>query len=1384
MAETTSTARIRLALDGAGAVEQGLASVQERVGGLSQALAGLAGGVTLAGFAMLIKGAIDAGDEMSKLSQKAGLAAKDIAGLQLAAAQSGLDASGLQSSLGKLNKAIADSSPAFAAMGLSAKNASGSLKGSREVLGELADKFASYQDGAAKARLAQELFGKSGADMIPLLNGGASALEEFDKKAQQLGLTLSDETQKAAEQFNDQLDLIRAGSQGLWRQLATELLPTLNDIAAAMIESRSSSDSLAKILGKGLTIVLQTVAVLANNLVTALRLIGGEVMTIGKQLYALASLDMSKFNQLGDNWKEQAKKIREASDLFDKKLMGEQLSNMGRGQGFTDERLLGSAKSIREQTEAWKASAPVIQAAGDAASEAAKQYADLMSKINERIALSNQELAAGRQLSESEKQNIKLQEILTGEKNKLTQAQTQALGARAKEAEAAELAVTIQRAEIKNIEEISKLRQAAALKDYEGVEKAAQAEYQANVAKIKGIGDRITGLQDELEAEKLAINGNMSLAEAIERVTIARLEDKKALLLEGGTAYEDVQREIDKRRELLGVIADKAKFDEARSMWESVDKTAKSVFVNVFENGSDAFKRLGQTLKAAVLDLLYQMTIKKWIINIGASVTGSTSMASTGQGASGFLSSAGNLLGVGDTIAKVYSAVTGGFAALGDSVAFAAQDVGAWLMTNTTGVLNSAGSSIMQASGSLGTFASSAAGALGGMALNRGISGGYSTGSTMRTLQDIGTIAATAVFGPLGGLIAGAASGVFNRAFGMKAKEVTGEGISGNFSASGGADVQSYSTWFQKGGWFRSNKSGTNYASVSTELDQFLDAAIMMTAQATRQYAQVVGLSADAISGYNKAINISLKGLDQAGREKAIAAAISGFGEDLANLVLGEAGKALQRQGETAANALVRLASALGGVNDVLKSLGQRGLGSSLGGASSAQSLLDLFGGMDAYTQVAGQYLQGFYSEAERLALAQTRLREALAQVGVGVPSTLDAYRRLVEAQDLTTESGQRQYAGLLQLAPAFQEVTQAAEAAAQASQQEARAKIEALRASGKSISEWLVAVRSGAGSPAASLSSVRSQYLQSLNLARANDESGLSSVTSAADQYLAVARSQATTRTQFNAILAQVSSELSSLPAVKGIQAETLDLLQLINDSIGLVGGEQLNALDSVNAAVDTVGGYTSGTELNTTEALKAATRQIEALVFLNNDGLLAVSKNTAASLDYLAAMLDLLKNIDGSTAKTAANPVTVNQGGGGGGGIIGSVLSFFGFATGGVFDGQGIYDKPTPFLFGGDKLGVMGEAGPEAVMPLKRMGDGSLGVRSLPSLIYAGGSGGDSSAQMSALVTEMRALRLQVEELQANTRSTAVTSAKQARLLDRVTQGNDAIMTQQVTP
>jgi Ca2+-binding EF-hand superfamily protein len=265
----------------------------------------------------------------------------------------------------------------------------------------------------------------------------------------------------------------------------------------------------------------------------------------------------------------------------------------------------------------------------------------------------------------------------------------------------------------------------------------------------------------------------------------------------------------------------------------------------------------------------------------------------------------------------------------------------------------------------------------------------------------------------------------------------------------------------------------------------------------------------------------------------------------------------------------------------------------------------------------------------------------------------------------------------------------------------------------------------------------------------------------------------------EFERLDSNVDGLLNFDELTKGLKGIATDaqITRLI-ESVDVNGDGQLSALELVNAAVDTVGEYSGGTMENTASALKAATQQIEALVFMNNYGLMAVSKNTATALDYLKPMTDYLRNIDASTAKTAANPVVVNQSSGGGG-LIGKVLSFFGFASGGVFGGQGVYNTPTPFMFNGGQLGVMGEAGPEAVMPLERMADGALGVRALPSFIYSQQGTADQSAYLAVMVQELSALRAEVTDLRAETRATAVNTGKSQRLWERVTQNGDAMQT-----
>lgn len=141
----------------------------------------------------------------------------------------------------------------------------------------------------------------------------------------------------------------------------------------------------------------------------------------------------------------------------------------------------------------------------------------------------------------------------------------------------------------------------------------------------------------------------------------------------------------------------------------------------------------------------------------------------------------------------------------------------------------------------------------------------------------------------------------------------------------------------------------------------------------------------------------------------------------------------------------------------------------------------------------------------------------------------------------------------------------------------------------------------------------------------------------------------------------------------------------------------------------------------------------------------------------DIGQAWRDML--IDMAAQAAAANLGRKLFGSDGKSGWFAALSSFAGFARGGVFaPGQhvtafadgGILTRATPFMYGGGRLGVAGEAGPEAVLPLRRGSDGKLGVAGgggtvVNYFVQAGVSRGElvAALQMSAHETHARVMR-----------------------------------------
>jgi hypothetical protein len=224
-------------------VKQNLSGVNSAVLGMKGMLAGLTPILAGVGFARLGKDAIDAADQINKMSQKVGVSVESLSTLKYAAELSDVSLESLGTGLKKLSVNMLDTQTgtgeakdAFKALGISVTDTRGNLKGTEDVLLELAERFSGMEDGAGKTALAVKLFGRAGAELIPFLNQGRSGIAALTAEAEKLGIKMSGETAKAAETFNDNLTSLRTAVDGTARAMVNPLLPALIDITNQMKE--------------------------------------------------------------------------------------------------------------------------------------------------------------------------------------------------------------------------------------------------------------------------------------------------------------------------------------------------------------------------------------------------------------------------------------------------------------------------------------------------------------------------------------------------------------------------------------------------------------------------------------------------------------------------------------------------------------------------------------------------------------------------------------------------------------------------------------------------------------------------------------------------------------------------------------------------------------------------------------------------------------------------------------------------------------------------------------------------------------------------------------------------------------------------------------------
>lgn len=253
---------------------------KEFAGGILPQLGAAAAGAALLG---LGKSALDTADSIGKLGQKTGITAETLSVFSFAARTADVEAGTMNKSFQFFARTMADvdagskdATAAVTALFGSATALNGLTMDER--LRKITDALGSMEAGAAKADLATKFFGRSGGELIPLLDDMAGKFDETRDRAAAFGLVVDSELAAAAQNANDRMTDLRSAVEGAAVQFMTGLAPALADVADGMVNATTQGDG----LGQGLKIIGQGIGLVAKIGSTAFLLLGNSIGTAAR----------------------------------------------------------------------------------------------------------------------------------------------------------------------------------------------------------------------------------------------------------------------------------------------------------------------------------------------------------------------------------------------------------------------------------------------------------------------------------------------------------------------------------------------------------------------------------------------------------------------------------------------------------------------------------------------------------------------------------------------------------------------------------------------------------------------------------------------------------------------------------------------------------------------------------------------------------------------------------------------------------------------------------------------------------------------------------------------------------------------------------------------
>lgn len=530
--------------------------------------------------------------------------------------------------------------------------------------------------------------------------------------------------------------------------------------------------------------------------------------------------------------------------------------------------------------------------------------------------------------------------------------------------------------------------------------------------------DEVRSMTREYERQNKLRKAFLDYEKTLADIRNASPADQESLRLQAERQYADKVRQINSETALQAAQDYEKAFKDIQSVLSDIISTA------LFEGGKAGQKKLKDILKSSFQNFLLNVVINPIVKGgmnslLGVATGGGSNSANTigsmiGEGFNNYLTN--TAIGTVLTSSAGYAAaIGGGSIAAGSQAAMLAAQTSGFGVAGTAMTAQAAGGTAGAFGSAFSSIASAAPYIAAALAVVSLLSGLDDSG----TLHTGGIGSFSSALGSQSAQSSSALSGYSGTAFNLDAfsKETAQTGADIAKVVVGILDT-SAKTFGQEAGYY----AAVGFADDTSKDGAWGQLVVKLGDKMLTDWGSVAG---DKWPGRTFADG-------EAGRKEFEQAVATDLRDILVTQMPAWADEMLMKLGDTVS--MDQLGAVMTEISKVQETFNQFGsiLPNFANLADEAKkSLIDMAGGIDNLSAAVATYYDKFYSEEEKAANATANLVKEFQKLGISMPSSIKEFRKLVEAQDLNTESGRKMYATLIGISGSFYEVNKEAETVA-----------------------------------------------------------------------------------------------------------------------------------------------------------------------------------------------------------------------------------------------------------------------------------------------------------------------------------------------------------------